>query len=105
MESLPTPTKLYPYPNGWYVLCKQDELQPGQIIDKKFAGKDIIIFRTEGGKAAATDAYCPHMGAHFAHGGKVQGETIECPFHFFVLILKAPAPKRVMVLKYRQRLF
>lgn len=83
MESLPTPTKLYPYPNGWYVLCKQDELLPGQIIDKKFAGKDIIIFRTESGKAAATDAYCPHMGAHFAHGGKVQGETIECPFHFF----------------------
>ena len=29
------------------------------------------------------DAYCPHMGAHFGHGGKVVGETIWCPFHGF----------------------
>src|SRR5688572_15036145 len=83
MESLPTPANLYPYPNGWFVLCKQNELKPGQIISKKFAGQDIVLFRTQGGKAAVVDAYCPHMGAHFAHGGEVKGETIQCPFHFF----------------------
>lgn len=83
MESLPTPAKLYPYPNGWYVLCKKEELKPGEILSKKFAGKDIVVFRTESGEAAAADAYCPHMGGHFGHGGKVVGETIQCPFHFF----------------------
>ena len=30
-----------------------------------------------------SDAYCPHMGAHLGHGGKVRGEAIECPFHLF----------------------
>lgn len=83
MELLPTPAKLYPYPNSWYVLCKSAELKAGQIMPVKFAGKDIVLFRTQSGKAAATDAHCPHMGGHFAHGGKVVGETIQCPFHFF----------------------
>jgi phenylpropionate dioxygenase-like ring-hydroxylating dioxygenase large terminal subunit len=27
------------------------------------------------------DAFCPHMGAHLGHGGKVQGDTVTCPFH------------------------
>lgn len=106
MESLPTPKKLHPYPNGWYVLCKQDELKPGQIVAKKFAGNDIVLFRTQSGEAAATDAYCPHMGGHFAHGGKVVGETIQCPFHYFCFDTKGnctetgygtkPPPKAIL---------
>jgi len=27
------------------------------------------------------DAYCPHLGAHLAIGGKVVEDTIQCPFH------------------------
>ena len=27
------------------------------------------------------DAYCPHLGANLARGGKVEGDTIRCPFH------------------------
>ena len=27
------------------------------------------------------DAYCPHLGAHLAEGGRVQGESVRCPFH------------------------
>jgi hypothetical protein len=27
------------------------------------------------------DAYCAHLGAHLAEGGRVAGEAIRCPFH------------------------
>jgi phenylpropionate dioxygenase-like ring-hydroxylating dioxygenase large terminal subunit len=32
---------------------------------------------------SAIDPFCPHLGAHFGHGGTVEGETIRCPFHDF----------------------
>ncbi|KAH3794564.1 hypothetical protein DPMN_148101 [Dreissena polymorpha] len=33
------------------------------------------------GPLTAIDAYCPHMGANLAVGGRVIGDCIECPFH------------------------
>ncbi len=32
-------------------------------------------------KAYVTHAYCPHVGANVAVGGKVVGDCVECPFH------------------------
>ena len=74
---------LKPYPNGWYVLATSSEIQKGQIVPKKFAGKELVIFRTASGAIAISDAYCPHMGGHFGFGGTVEGESIKCPFHHF----------------------
>uniref|UniRef100_A0A4W3J4N6 cholesterol 7-desaturase n=3 Tax=Callorhinchus milii TaxID=7868 RepID=A0A4W3J4N6_CALMI len=31
--------------------------------------------------AHVVDAYCPHLGANLAVGGRVAGDCIECPFH------------------------
>lgn len=70
-------------PNSWYVLAKSDNVKPGQILNLQLAGKNVVIFRTESGKICVSDAYCPHMGGHFGYGGKVEGENIKCPFHFF----------------------
>ena len=33
------------------------------------------------GVADVLDAYRPHLGAHRGVGGKVVGETLQCPFH------------------------
>ena len=38
-------------------------------------------FRTRSGEATVLDAYCAHLGAHLAEGGRVVGEAIRCPFH------------------------
>ena len=65
---------LKPYPNGWYVLAESKELLPKQILTRRFAGREVVIFRTEKGEAAVAEAYCPHMGGHFGHGGTVEGE-------------------------------
>lgn len=75
--------RLRAFPTGWFVLSFSNELAPGRILARKFMGQDLVAFRTERGRVAVTDAFCPHMGAHFAHGGTIEGETIRCPFHGF----------------------
>ena len=71
------------FPSGWFMLSLSRELKRGQMRTRRLAGRDVVLFRTESGRAAAVDPYCPHMGAHLGHGGCVKGETIECPFHAF----------------------
>ncbi len=78
-----TTQKLYPYPNGWYVIAKSGDIKPNQVVTKAFMGEEIIVFRTEQGHISVMHAYCPHLGAHLGFGGKVIGENIKCPFHDF----------------------
>ncbi len=73
------------YPNGWFRVGYTDELAPGDVQPLRYFGKDLVLFRTESGKAVLLDAFCPHLGAHLGHGGKVKGENIECPFHAWQL--------------------
>lgn len=80
---MPTDRHLPPFPNGWYVVAFAHELPPGGVLERRFAGQDLVLFRTRSGRAVALDAYCPHLGAHLAYGGVVEGETIRCPFHGF----------------------
>ena len=80
-----------PIPFGWYCVAYSDELERGQSVPLRYFGGDQVLFRTESGKAVMLDAYCPHLGAHLGYGvneeqaqgggGRVQGETIVCPFH------------------------
>ncbi len=71
------------FPSGWFSVGMISELPVGGILSRQFMGHDLVIFRTKSGQACAMDAYCPHLGAHFAHGGTIEGETIRCPFHGF----------------------
>lgn len=74
---------LNPYPNGWFVVEFSSLLKAGEIKAITFMGNELVLYRTESGKASVSDAFCPHMGAHFAHGGKIIKEEIQCPFHGF----------------------
>ncbi len=83
MEGAKKYHNLPPFPNGWYTIERSSQINAGELVTRRFAGNDVVIFRTASGKIAVTDAYCPHMGAHFGHGGCVVGEGIKCPFHSF----------------------
>jgi phenylpropionate dioxygenase-like ring-hydroxylating dioxygenase large terminal subunit len=78
-----TVRELPPFPNGWYALAFSRELRAGQVMNVRFMGQELVLFRTAAGVACAMDAYCPHLGAHLGHGGRIEGETIRCPFHGF----------------------
>jgi phenylpropionate dioxygenase-like ring-hydroxylating dioxygenase large terminal subunit len=69
------------FPNGWFQVAYSDELQPGGVMPLSYFGRDLVLFRAADGKASVLDAYCPHLGAHLGYGGKVEGDSIQCPFH------------------------
>ena len=75
------PTPFSGYPRGWFLVQFSDELAPGQVKPLRYFGQDLVIYRGEGGAVKVLDAFCPHLGAHLGHGGKVRGDSIQCPFH------------------------
>ena len=72
-----------PYPDGWFAVAFADELRPGRVLRRRFMGEDLVVYRTRSGVLRAVEPYCPHLGAHLGHGGRVEGEDIVCPFHRF----------------------
>lgn len=70
-----------PYPNGWFRAAYADELATGEVKPLAILGRELVMFRDEDGDAHVLDAFCPHLGAHLGHGGRVEGKGIVCPFH------------------------
>jgi phenylpropionate dioxygenase-like ring-hydroxylating dioxygenase large terminal subunit len=68
-------------PNSWYVVAYAHEIAPGEVRRLEYLGREMVLFRSEAGRVAALDAYCPHLGAHLGVGGRVVGESLRCPFH------------------------
>ena len=70
-----------PIPNGWFAVEWSHELHVGDVKPIEYFGEEMVIFRTRSGVAKVLDPFCPHLGAHIGHGGRVMGETVRCPFH------------------------
>lgn len=68
-------------PFGWYFVHYGDELAAGEVKRIHYFDRELVLFRTQSGRAVVMDAYCPHLGAHLGVGGKVEGDLVRCPFH------------------------
>jgi phenylpropionate dioxygenase-like ring-hydroxylating dioxygenase large terminal subunit len=71
----------FPIPVGWFFVDYSESIRPGDHRNIFMLDQEWVFFRTEGGEPGLADPFCPHLGAHIGHGGKVVGETIRCPFH------------------------
>jgi 3-ketosteroid 9alpha-monooxygenase subunit A len=69
------------FARGWFVVAFSDELKAGDVVPLRYFDHHQVLFRTESGQARVLDAFCPHLGAHLGHGGRVSGEAVVCPFH------------------------
>src|SRR5882672_5253520 len=70
-----------PIPLGWFFVGYSEELPAGELRSIEYFGQEWILFRNQAGEAGVVDPYCPHLGAHLGHGGKVDGDSLVCPFH------------------------
>jgi phenylpropionate dioxygenase-like ring-hydroxylating dioxygenase large terminal subunit len=67
---------------GWYWALRSSEVKRGKIKALHFLGRELVVYRGASGRLTAMDAYCPHMGAHFAEGS-TEGDSIRCKFHYW----------------------
>lgn len=67
---------------SWYAIERSKQLTKGKACLKVVFGKNFVVFRGENGKAQVLDSRCHHMGAQLGKG-KVMGNNIRCPFHFW----------------------
>jgi nitrite reductase/ring-hydroxylating ferredoxin subunit len=68
-------------PNGWFAVAWSKDVLTGQVERIRYFDQEMVLFRTRSGAAKVLDAYCAHLGAHLAEGGRVMDETVRCPFH------------------------
>ena len=70
----------FPVPYGWFSLGRLDELPEDEVTPIHAFGEDLVLWRDSEGHHLA-DAWCPHLGAHLGHGGRVEDGCLVCPFH------------------------
>ena len=83
MSAEPPYSASLPIPSGWFCLGAASEFALGTVTTRRLCGREVVVFHTGGGRLAALDAHCPHLGAHLGKGGRVEGDAIRCPFHGF----------------------
>ena len=66
--------------NQWYGILWSKKLKAGKIVVVRRFGLNLILFRTEDGKAACVLDGCAHRKASLG-GGCVRNGNIACPFH------------------------
>ena len=71
----------FPIPFGWYQVAFPGDLAPGEVTAVEYWNHELVLWRDTDGAFHLQDAYCPHLGAHLAYGGTVDGDLLTCPFH------------------------
>lgn len=64
----------------WYVACQSAELSD-QPLARAVLGVPLVLFRAQGGKAAALLDRCPHRNVPLSLGRVVAGGRLECAYH------------------------
>ncbi|KAJ1444087.1 Rieske [2Fe-2S] iron-sulfur domain-containing protein [Ochromonadaceae sp. CCMP2298] len=73
----------YPSPimNTWYHLLDSDEVKAGSVREFRALNRVFVLWRDKEGNAVCQDAFCIHLGANLAQGGKIVDGCLQCPFH------------------------
>lgn len=64
----------------WYLAGLSREARPGAMLRRILFGEPVALGRTQTGAAFALRDVCPHRAAPLS-AGRVDGETVTCPYH------------------------
>lgn len=70
-----------PVPKGWFRVASLRDLPVGAVRPARVDGHELVVYRSAAGEVHVASAWCPHLGAHLGHCGKVEGERLRCGFH------------------------
>jgi phenylpropionate dioxygenase-like ring-hydroxylating dioxygenase large terminal subunit len=71
----------FPIPFGWFAVGYVTDFPAGTARPLYYFNRHLVGWRDDTGAMHVNDAFCPHLGAHLGHGGRVDGCEIVCPFH------------------------
>lgn len=64
----------------WYVVAKSAHVPVGTVLAVKGLGRDLVLWRSQGGALHCVEDRCPHRGARLSCGW-VKGANISCRYH------------------------
>tara|TARA_Y100000590_G_scaffold1904_1_gene2405 strand:- start:2479 stop:2784 length:306 start_codon:yes stop_codon:yes gene_type:complete len=65
----------------WTKVAEKDEIKSGKSKEFDLDGKKIAVFNQDG--FHALDGICQHQDGSIASEGKIEGDIVECPLHFW----------------------
>ena len=66
---------------AWKKIAEKGEVDSGKGKAFKIEGKQIAVFNQDG--FHALDGICQHQDGSIAPKGKIEGDIVECPLHFW----------------------
>jgi nitrite reductase/ring-hydroxylating ferredoxin subunit len=70
-----------PMPFGWFQVAWPDEIAVGAVVPLFYFDRHLVAWRDQSAVLHLMDAFCPHLGTHLGHGGRVDGNGLVCPLH------------------------
>ena len=67
-------------PNYWYAVAQDSQVKRNQVMEVKFWGSSVALYRGESGKLHAIEDRCAHRQIPL-HIGVVKGERLVCDYH------------------------
>ncbi|MCU1377835.1 MAG: ring-hydroxylating dioxygenase, large terminal subunit [Acidimicrobiales bacterium] len=56
-------------PFNWFKVAMPNEVVAGEVLNKRFFGAELVLWRDGNGDITCQEAYYPHLGASMAVGG------------------------------------
>ena len=68
------------HPDHWYPIAWSEEVRPGKMLARRFAGDPVAVVRSADGVLFALEDRCAHRQVPLTHG-VVKGCTVKCGYH------------------------